>query len=195
MRIPDFLEAGLNGIELFIILVMLLAVQAACRGGAPERLASAAMLVATVATMLANSGMALPFRGIEWRLLWIDAALLAALVLIAMFADRFWPLWVAALQALAVAAHAARGVDPRILPFAYWLLLGKLSYPMILLLGIGIERHQWRKRRGFPELAWSHSHPQADMPDDGSEGASAIAIRFRAGGQRQRGRPKSDCSP
>jgi hypothetical protein len=191
---PDFLEAGLNGIEVFIILVMLLAVQAAWRGGAPERLASAAMLAATIATMLANTGMALPFREIEWRLLWIDAALLVALALIAMFADRFWPLWVAALQALAVSAHAARGVDPQILPFAYWLLLGKLSYPMILMLGIGIERHQWRKRRGFPELAWSNSHAQDDTSLDGGQEDSAIAIRFRAGGQ-PRGRPKSDCPP
>jgi hypothetical protein len=195
MRMPDVLEAVLNGIELFIILVMLLAVQAAWRGGAPERLASAAMLVATVATMLANTGRALPFREIEWRLLWIDAALLAALVVIAMFADRFWPMWVAALQALAVSAHAARGVDPHILPFAYWLVLGKLSYPMILMLCIAIERHQWRKRRGFPELAWSDWHLQ-DSPDreDGKEDG-AIAIRFRVGGERQRGRHQSDSPP
>lgn len=191
----DPLGPGLNGIALFIVLAMLLAAQAAWRGGAPERLASVAMLVATVATLLANADRALTFRQTEWRLLWIDASLLAALALIAMFADRFWPLWIAALQALAVAAHAARGFDPQILPFAYWLLLGKLSYPMVLMLCIGTERHQRRKRRGFPEVAWSHWHPPNGASQDRREADSAVAIRLRAGGQRQRGREESDCPP
>lgn len=173
---------GLSGTGLFIALIALLTAQAAWRGGAPERLASAAMLAATVATMLSNAAMVHAFRKVEWPLLWIDIGLLAALVLIALFADRFWPIWIAALQGLTVAGHAARAVDPQILPYAYWLMLGKISYPMIALLAIAIERHQWRKQQGYPEAAWSIPARHADRPGDDDVESSSITIRIRTQG-------------
>lgn len=98
---------------------------------------------------------ALPFRDVQWPIVWIDAALLAALLAIALKANRFWPLWVAAIQCLALAAHAARAFDADILPLAYWWIVGKLSYPMLVLLIIGTERHHRRRRHGRRDPAWS----------------------------------------
>lgn len=169
----------MTGIGLFIVLVTLLTLQAACRGGAPERLASAAMLMATIATVLSNTAMAHAFRSVEWEVLWIDVSLLSGLVLIALFADRFWPMWVAALQGFAVAAHGARGIEPQLLPYSYWLVLGKLSYPMIAILCIAIERHQWRKRRGYPEAAWSRTAWPDHEPANANGQSGALAIRIR----------------
>lgn len=117
------------------------------------------MAIATAATSLANADAALPFRHVQWRLVWIDATLFAALLVIALRANRFWPLWVAAIQCLALAAHAARAFDPQILPMAYWWILGKLSYPMLVLLAMGIERHHRRRRGGQTDPAWSDAAP------------------------------------
>ena len=142
-------------IAAFLVLIILLALHAAWRGGAPERLAAAAMLSATVATSLTNLQVALPFREVQWPLVWIDAVLFVALFAIALMANRFWPLWVAALQCVALAAHAARAFDPGILPLAYWWVVGKLSYPMLFLLMVGTERHYRRRRGGARDPAWS----------------------------------------
>ena len=65
-------------IAAFLVLIILLALHAAWRGGAPERLAAAAMLSATVATSLTNLQVALPFREVQWPLVWIDAVLFVA---------------------------------------------------------------------------------------------------------------------
>lgn len=151
-------------IAAFLLLVALLAIHAGWRGGMPERLAAVAMLVAATATSLTNREAALPFRAVQWQLVWIDAALLGALLVIALRANRFWPLWVAAIQCLALAAHAARAFDPGILPLAYWWIVGKLSYPMLLLLVVGTERHYRRSRQGRRDPAWSKDSPWQGRP-------------------------------
>src|SRR3546814_4609403 len=59
---------------------------------------------------------------------------------LANFADRFWPMWLAAFQLVAVASHGASAYNPGILPVAYWWIVGKISYPMIAILVIGTLR-------------------------------------------------------
>lgn len=180
---------------IFIVLLVLAALLAVWRGGAPERFTSAAMLIGAAATALANANTALGFRGIEWQLFWIDAAVLGAFVAIAMYADRFWPLWLAALQCIAVAAHGARAFDPDILPIAYWWLIGKLAYPMILILCIGIERHHRRTHHS----SWPHN-PNApgselaspDIAHNCQQARSSSEAEREMKGDRRHGRRPSD---
>ncbi|MFT4054924.1 MAG: hypothetical protein QM681_10490 [Novosphingobium sp.] len=124
------------------------------RGGAPERLVAAALLAAACATAIVTA-QSTPFRHIEWAVFWIDLALTCTLMAIALRADRFWPMWITAMQCVALAGHGARGFDPHLLPLAYWLLIGKLSYPMMLILFLGTERHHRRTRSSGPQMAWS----------------------------------------
>ncbi|MBB3941743.1 hypothetical protein GGR39_003424 [Novosphingobium fluoreni] len=131
----------------YITLLLLTGFLTGSRGGAPERITSAVMLGATIATLAANAEGALDYRHVEWRLFWIDVAVLGAFIAVALYADRFWPLWVAALQCIAVAAHGARAFEPTILPLVYWWVLGKVSYPMMLIVCIGTARHQHRQQR------------------------------------------------
>lgn len=127
------------------------------RGGAPERLAAGAMALAALATYATGLTNTFAFRQTEWQLAMIDIVLLVALTSLALVADRFWPMWLSALQALAVISHVARAIDPHIAPGAYWWALGKISWPMLLVVGIGIFRHDRRLRAGFPEHAWSRT--------------------------------------
>lgn len=149
----------MTGIVVFAAMMIALALQAALRGGAPERIAAASLAAAALVTWFANGDTASTFTQVQWDVLWIDAGLLCVLLAIALTADRFWPMWIAAFQLVTVAGHGARGYAPDILPSVYWWLLGKTSYPMMALLCIGIERHQRRLREGLPEFAWTrHRH-------------------------------------
>ncbi len=141
-------------IMIFVILLLLAAGYAQWRGGAPERLAAAALVIAMVTTMCAGVNGA-TFQGVQWELLVIDFGLFVVLCAIALFADRFWPMWLAAFQMVAVASHGASAYNSNVLPVAYWWIVGKISYPMIVILAVGILRHDRRKRAGFPEVAWS----------------------------------------
>ncbi|WP_218843554.1 MULTISPECIES: hypothetical protein [unclassified Sphingomonas] len=152
----------------FLLLIAAVTIHAAWRGGAPERCAAVAMLLAAIATSLTDLKAPLPFRTVQWQLVWIDAALFAVLFFIALTANRFWPLWIAAIQCLALGAHASRAFASDILPLAYWFILGKLAYPMLLLLVIGTERHHRRSRRGTGD-------PQATT-DAGWQGSSSLDV-------------------
>ncbi|SRR3546814_889817 len=147
-------------IAVFIGLLTLAAGYAQWRGGAPEKLAATAMFGAMLATLWVGSH-APSFNGTQWELLVVDFGLFVALCLLANFADRFWPMWLAAFQLVAVASHGASAYNPGILPVAYWWIVGKISYPMIAILVIGTLRHDRRKRLGGPEFGWTHERHRA----------------------------------
>jgi len=92
---------------------------------------------------------------VEWGALLVDVTLLGILVGVALYSDRFWPLWLAAFQALGTGGHMVRGLDHGISPLAYAILLASWSYPMIALLVIGTMRHADRCRRKGYDRNWS----------------------------------------
>ena len=91
----------------------------------------------------------------DWGGLTIDLAFLASLIVIAVRADRFWPLWLAALQLVAIGVHGVRAYDPHILPIVYARIVGEIAYPMLALLVIGTVRHHSRALRFGGERDWS----------------------------------------
>lgn len=139
---------------LFSILLLLASGYAVAKGGAPERVVGLSLLLAFTLSILFQQPSAARFLGVEWGILAVDFGLLGILLSVALYADRFWPLWVAALQALGTGGHLVRGMDHGIEPIAYAILLASWSYPMVLLLAVGTMRHQRRRRHG-PTLDWS----------------------------------------
>lgn len=152
----------MNGwVAAFLVAQLLASGYAAAQGGAPERLVAAMLAVAAAATTLLPRPSLVAYDAVFWGVVWVDLALLIALVAVAATADRFWPMWLAALQLITLATHGVRGYDSSLLPWAYWLLAGKIAYPMMLLLVVGTVRHRERKHAGLPEFAWTaqrHSH-------------------------------------
>ena len=115
-------------------------------GGAPERWTAWMMAAGAALTATLPSWSSIRFDMTSPTLLLVDLALLGGLCWLAARANRFWPLWVAALQLVAIAVHVVRGLDPTILPAAYNQTVGKVAYPMILLLVLGTFRHSQRER-------------------------------------------------
>ena len=145
-------------VAIFSALLLLASGFAVLRGGAPERIVGISLLAAFAVSLALQQPLAARFVAVEWGILAADLVLLAILVGVALFSDRFWPLWLAAFHALGTGAHMVRGLDHGIEPVAYAILLAAWSYPMILLLAIGTARHARRKREG-PERDWSGSAP------------------------------------
>lgn len=140
---------------IFNALQLLASTYAIVRGGAPERLAGVSLILAALSTRLLESASAQRFVNVETGVLAVDLALLAVLLGIAAHADRYWTLWMAALQGLGTGAHLVRFVDHDVLRFVYALLTAIWSYPIVILLVAGTARHRRRAAADGEDLDWS----------------------------------------
>lgn len=154
--------------NLFIALLAATVAYAFRTGGRPERWTAAMFVIAGLLTLLLHSPWPMRYVGLETSVLVVDAALLFALLAVALHADRFWPLVMAALQTMAVAAHVAKALDLRLGAGAYQQALVFWSYATLPLLALGVWRHGRRVARGGRNRDWSGYREQ---PDEGASGS------------------------
>ena len=122
----------------------------------PER-ALAAVLVWFRVADWAYHGLferALDLQDIDLAHASIDFVACLAAFAVAIFANRIYPLWFAALQLLVVFAHLAREMAVAILPKVYAIMFMAPSYLQMLLLAGGIWAHWRRVRRHGPYRSW-----------------------------------------
>jgi hypothetical protein len=142
-------------IYIFNFLQALVCLYALTLGGWPERATAVILLCASVATIVLPFDPSTSFRSVETLELVIDVALMGGLMAVALLANRFWPLWLAALHLLAVGIHGVKGFDTALMPWMYAQAGGKLAYPMLVLLAAGVLRHRIRLARYGTDPDWS----------------------------------------
>jgi hypothetical protein len=125
------------------------------RGGGPEKAVATILVVGSLATGFVVSDMAHRFTTVEIGIFAVDIVALIALLTVALFAERYWPLWVVALHTVGIAAHAVRLIEPGIIRWAYAFAIAFWSYPMLLLIIVGTWRHQQRLARFGADKSWS----------------------------------------
>jgi hypothetical protein len=125
---------------------------ALARGGGPEK---AGATVIAVSILLAWVTPPLTLRTIEFELVAVDILWMIAFLALALKADRFWPLWIAAFQVITLAGHVVRLIEPDIAGRTYVFMVVVWSYPMILLIIVGTWRHQQRLARFGFDRSWS----------------------------------------
>jgi hypothetical protein len=91
----------------------------------------------------------------------IDIFACAALVVIALQANRNYTLWLAGFQLVATVAHLARGLVDTISPIAYAMMYIAPSYLQIITLGLGIWLHHQRVQRHGNYRSWRSSSPRS----------------------------------
>jgi hypothetical protein len=128
-------------------LLLAVCVYACWRGGADERVVALTCLAGTAATMLVISPLRQRYAGVEEGLLFVDLAVLAGFVTVALRSKRFWPLWVAGLQLTTSIGHVLKGIDQDLLPRAYGAALQFWSYPILIILAVGTYRQHRRMLR------------------------------------------------
>jgi hypothetical protein len=139
----------------FLVLLVACCAYAFVRGGAPERMGMAIYAAGSVLTYAAVSAPPIRFKGVEVGVFIIDVCVLASFILLALRANRFWPIWVSALQGLGVLGSLAMLVHPRVIPWAYAVVLSIWSYPILLLMAAGTHGHQRRLIRNGADPSWT----------------------------------------
>ena len=112
-------------------------------------------VVASATTLLAHLVQADHFSRVERGAFVIDVVTFFGFLLLALWADRFWPLWIAGIHLIGVATHTAKLVSPTVVPWVYGLIQGFWSYPIVVLIVIGAARHQKRLRRYGVDNSWN----------------------------------------
>lgn len=134
----------MSGLQLVFLAALFLAIGSALtRGGRDERIAALAIILATLATPIAQQQR---FVEIEAGILLVDMALFAILASLAFSSRRFWPIWATGFQLGAMVVHLTAGWVPHMLPAAYAETLVIWSYPVLAALGVGawVERGEHR---------------------------------------------------
>lgn len=139
----------------FLVLLLACCGYALLRGGAPERIAGGLLIGAFAVDELVHRLIdGRLYATVELGSMFVDLALLVALVVLAHRSTRYWPLWVAGWQLAAVIAHIAKLLDPTMQATGYAVQAQVWGYPMVLALGAGAMRHRLRRRAGDPDPAW-----------------------------------------
>lgn len=141
----------------FYALLLAVCVYAFAAGGGPERLGAAAYALACIASHFVFSAPAVKFRSVETGVFLIDVLVFVAFAVLAVRANRFWPIWVSSLLGLGVLAHLARWAGPDTMPWAYQLVMSIWSYPILAIIAIGTFSHRQRLARFGTDRSWSSS--------------------------------------
>jgi hypothetical protein len=113
------------------------------RGRKYESLAAIVFLSATVLSVVGHFSTNVRYLALDGSEVVIDSAVLISLVAIALFSDRFWPLWAAGLQLVDSTAHIFRAINLSMPPWAYAIAERFWSYPILVILFFGA----WRSHR------------------------------------------------
>ena len=148
--------------KLYYVLLDLCWIYALLRGGVPERLGAAIVAIGSAITVAAMSSRAGRFGSVEVGAFIVDVLCLIAFLALALRANRYWPLWIVALQIIGTAAHAVKLADPALIGRAYAFALAFWSYPMLLLIALGTWRHQRRLAEFGVDRSWSSSSGRSE---------------------------------
>lgn len=128
-----------------VILLSLVIYRSMRDGGLPEKYASTAFGLSFLAEYTWNDIVGLSdFRAFSPFRLGLDGTALIVLVWVALKANRWWPIWLSALQLIVVAGHLAAYLKIPAVSGVYWGMTAVPFYPQLIILLFGIIRHKKR---------------------------------------------------
>ena len=148
----------------FLVLLIGCCLYAFIKGGGPERIGMAIYAAGSVLTYVAVSAPPIRFRGVEVGVFIVDVCVFTSFVALALRANRFWPIWVSALIGIGLLGSLAMMLHPRVIPWAYAVVLSIWSYPILLLMVIGTRNHQRRLTRNGADPSWTRFSAQPGPP-------------------------------
>lgn len=124
------------------------------RGGAPERLCALVFVLMAVLQYPSQLLFGKVFSTVDVVSLGVDVVAFAAFTLVAMVANRSWPLCIAAMQLLSCASHFGREASDKVEPLVYAVLKAGPTAAAVLILFIGTLAHQYRRAVGRQIQPW-----------------------------------------
>ena len=141
-------------VPIYLSIVLVCCVYAIVRGGTPERLGVGALVMAIVASHFAPKSGAVRFQVLEYGLLAVDSVFLVAMMFIVIRAQRYWPMWMAAVLLDTVLTHLLM-LTPTLMPWSYSVMMAAWSSPIPIILAIGAWRHRARLQTYGSDAAWN----------------------------------------
>jgi phosphoglycerol transferase MdoB-like AlkP superfamily enzyme len=131
------------------VVMITVTIAAVWKGGPSERVGALIYFGAWILTMIARSDQRhYPQLG-EFA---VDVVTLILLIVLALRSHRYWPIGMAAMQALVAATHAGRLIDPQLSSWAYYTSLQMWGYLVLVLLAVATWR-RWRENSEKSPLA------------------------------------------
>ncbi len=142
-------------IQLFQALLIICASYGLIKGGWPERFAVIILLAGFFLTLAVAAPVTERFSHLEVRIFLVDTAMLVCFFYLALNAERYWTIWLCAMQSIQVLTHLPIIIIPELLPQAYGVVAAIWAYPMLIVLTVGTYRHQQRLRQFGVDKSWS----------------------------------------
>jgi len=156
----------------FFGLLLICSAYAFVAGGTPERIGAGTYALSVEAThfVLASHGR---WMHVEYGEFTVDALTFLIFVVLALRANRFWPIWVSALLGLGVLGHLARWAGRDVVWYAYVVVLTIWSYPILVIIALGTFNHQRRLKQFGSDRSWSRSSIRSVPPSPPGGGPTA----------------------
>lgn len=130
-------------------------------GGRPERCAILAQLFAFLAGLFSISFHWTNWRGFPIGVALADGGLAIALTLLALKANRLWPIVLAGMQLATVFAHIAKVLSVPLPTAGYAIFVQLWGWPMLFVTALGTYKHRERTRRRGKEQDWKPLWPHS----------------------------------
>lgn len=134
-------------------------------GGGPERAIAATWLILfeLIGGLFWSDALGYRFGDIDVFLASIDLVAGSVWIAVALYANRNYPLWIAAMQLMSMTAHLAKGLAESISSIAYAFMVVAPGWLQLLFLAIGLGRHIQRKQRFGNYRDWRITKPTSGI--------------------------------
>lgn len=131
-------------------LLALVTLYAVRQGAKPERTAAAILIGIQVIDRIYHTISGEPgiYHNVDVVHAAIDIVALAATFWLALIADRFWTLWLGALQLIAILAHLIRALEVEMYPIVYATIIQGPFWGQMVVVALGTWLYARRQHRG-----------------------------------------------
>ncbi|WP_052761968.1 hypothetical protein [Aurantiacibacter luteus] len=135
-----------------------LAAYACLRGESPEKITGLIFVAAIVVEFVHHlDGRNDPGTSIDLLHLVLDAGMFVGFAIVAMRANRIYPLCILAMQLIVLVMHFQRALFDPLPPIIYWIMVRLPSYLQMVAFAWGLAAHRRRARRGIHAPPWRSS--------------------------------------
>ncbi|WP_428027694.1 hypothetical protein [Altererythrobacter sp.] len=149
-----------NNVILQYLAIVVLQLAALRWGDQPERLCAALLVAMVIGEIILHYVVEASFvvTKVDAGHFAMSLGAEAGYLMIALYSNRVYPLWLASFQLISVLTHVARELSEGVTGTAYQLIVIAPSYFMILIVAGGIILHHKRFNRYGPYRAWRRRH-------------------------------------
>lgn len=133
------------------------------RGGAVERIGALILIVNFQLSHWLIAPLPDRYGQTEWGMFAVDGATFLALLTLSLISNRYWPMWMAAVQGVVAFSHFA-SFRSDIIPIAYGNAVALWGYILLAMLAVATRRHQLRMKRFGFDPSWIWQDPETYLP-------------------------------